>query len=66
MRTNFPGQDKGGLVRLSLLGSILIILPVLFSSFSNVEAQNQPQEEKTIMQASGKKIPSPGSSGSGA
>jgi hypothetical protein len=56
MRISFPGPDKYSLARLSLLGSILIILPVLYSSFSNGGAQNQPKEEKTIMQASEKNI----------
>ena len=57
MRTNFHGQDKYGLAPLSLLGSLLIILPVLFISFNSVGAQNQLKEEKTIMQASSKNIP---------
>ncbi len=66
MPINFSGRDKAGLASLSLLGSILIILPVLFSSFnSNVEAQNQPKEEKTIHASFRQKYSSSGPSGSG-
>ncbi len=58
MPTNFSGRDKAGRVSLALLGSLVMILAVLFSSFNNnVEAQNQPKEEKLFMNASGKKIP---------
>jgi hypothetical protein len=53
MRISFPGPDN---YSLSLLGSILIILLSLFSSSDYAEAQNQPKEEKTIMQASEKNI----------
>jgi hypothetical protein len=57
MRTNFHSQEKYGLAPLSLLGSLLIFLPLLFISVNSVGAQNQLKEEKTIMQASGKNIP---------
>jgi hypothetical protein len=56
MRINFAGQTTSGLVRLSLIGFVLLIFLAFSRSSDYAGVQNQPKEENTIMQNSGRNL----------